>query len=266
MSLPKILVLDIESSPNLSWEWRWFESNTLKLEQPAMAIMVGWKWFGKGRAKVISMDEVDGYRPGRFRLGDNEKAFLEPVHALISEADFVVAHYGTGFDQPMLSNRFIYHDLGPTPPYQWLDSKKQAAKIMKVPAVSLSLGNIGEYFGLGKKIETNLSLWFDCMDGDAKAWRKMKAYCKQDVELLERVYEKLLPYLQGTPNAGLYFDGDGIPRCPNPACGSTNLSGNRGTRDTQAGRFERFQCKDCGRYSQRRSRNSGTSVREVPLK
>jgi hypothetical protein len=266
MSKPRILVLDIESSPNLSWEWRWFESNTLKLEQPAMVLMVGYKWFQEGKkAYSISMDQVAGYTPGRFKLGLNEKAMLRPVHELISEADYVVAHYGTGFDQPMLENRFIYHDLGPTPPYSWLDSKKQAAKIMKVPAVSLSLGNIGEYFNLGKKIETNLSLWFDCMDGDAKAWRKMRKYCEGDVLLLEKIYEKLLPYLQGTPNAGLFNPGDGVPRCPNPACGSDVLNP-RGFRYTQAGRFQRYQCVDCGRYSQARSRELGTSVRDVPLK
>ncbi len=259
---PKILLLDIETSPMLEWGWRYFESNALKVEQPAMVLMVGYKWLngtGSGKAKVISMDQFKDYKPGRFILNDYNVCLN--IHKIILEADYVVAHYGGGFDNPMLMNRFIFHNLGPIPARNWIDTKREAAKIIKAPTISLSLANIALYFEIGQKIETNLSLWFDCMDGDKAAWREMRKYCQSDVDLLGLVYLKMRPYLENTPNMALWRKG--IYACP--ACGSVNIQ-RRGIRRTQVSEFQQYQCQDCGRWSRERTRNPDTAPIVVPLR
>ena len=54
---------------------------------------------------------------------------------------------------------------------------------------------MGEYLGVGNKIKTEFDLWKDIILGNDKvAMTKMIDYCKEDVRLLERVYNKLRDY------------------------------------------------------------------------
>jgi hypothetical protein len=69
--------------------------------------------------------------------------------------------------------------------------------------------------------------------------------CGQDVILLEKVYLKLLPYMQTHPNMGAFVDSD-EPMCPN--CASENLQ-KRGYTVTNSAKYQRVQCMDCGAWS-----------------
>jgi hypothetical protein len=80
------------------------------------------------------------------------------------------------------------------------------------------------------------------MNKDPAAWKVMEKYNKQDVLLLEKVYDRLLPWIKSHPNHNL-FSGHG---CPN--CGSGRLQ-KRGFTYTTTGTFQRFQCTDCGSWS-----------------
>ena len=53
-------------------------------------------------------------------------------------------------------------------------------------------------WGVGAKVKhSGFELWIDCMDGDKKAWAEMKRYQIQDVQLLDKLYEVLIPWLPG---------------------------------------------------------------------
>jgi hypothetical protein len=78
------------------------------------------------------------------------------------------------------------------------------------------------------------------MAGEKEAWDLMTEYCKQDVLLLEKVYLKLRPYINNHPNLSALTDSNCCPKC-----GSINIQ-YRGYAITAAGRYRRFQCKDCG--------------------
>jgi hypothetical protein len=81
------------------------------------------------------------------------------------------------------------------------------------------------------------------MNKDPDAWKVMEKYNKQDVILLEKVYERLLPWLgRNHPNRNLYNS----TGCP--TCGNAKLQ-KRGFSYTTTGTFQRFQCTHCGTWS-----------------
>ena len=106
-----------------------------------------------------------------------------------------------------------------------------------------------------------MDLWTGCMHGDEKSWKEMERYNKKDVTLLEQLYDILLPWVQGHPNASLYSDTD-KPTCPN--CGSTNLQ-RRGVARTAVCIYARFQCKGCGAWSRGRSNQVPKELKDSVL-
>lgn len=80
------------------------------------------------------------------------------------------------------------------------------------------------------------------MQGDAAAWRVMERYNRQDVRLLERLHNDLLPWIKNYPNRSVY-SGDLI--CP--SCGGTHYQ-QRGHSLTLGCKYPRYQCQDCGKW------------------
>jgi hypothetical protein len=71
----------------------------------------------------------------------------------------------------------------------------------------------------------------------------MKEYQIQDVELLVELYDKLLPWIPAHPNTALYDDVEG--GCT--SCSSLKLE-RRGFAISSTGKYQRYQCKDCGSW------------------
>ena len=88
------------------------------------------------------------------------------------------------------------------------------------------------------------SLWREVLAGNMKSWKKMCAYNKQDVVLLEKVYLKLRPYMTNHPNINIDLETT-TPLCP--ACGSKKLT-RRGYAHTNSSKYARLQC-ECGKWS-----------------
>jgi hypothetical protein len=169
------------------------------------------------------------------------KYMLRKIHDLISEADAVVHYNGTRFDIPVLNKEFLLQHLAPPAPYKQIDLLRVVRKEFRFP--SNKLDYIAQRLGLGKKTDhEGYQLWVKCMNKDPAAWKVMEKYNKQDVVLLEKVYDRLLPWIKSHPNHNLY-GGDG---CPN--CGSHRLQ-KRGFSYTTTGTFQRFQCTNCGSWS-----------------
>jgi len=83
----------------------------------------------------------------------------------------------------------------------------------------------------------------------------MEAYNRQDVVLLEPLYERLLPWITNHPNLRLTGDPEG---CPN--CGATELR-REGFALTATGKYQRWSCKGCGAWSKSGRREAGTDIR-----
>lgn len=189
-------------------------------------ICAAWKWLG---------DKRTGYVSG---AGPDDKAVVERLHKLLSEADVLVAHNGDRFDLPKFNARAIKHGLEPIPPIPSVDTLKHARRLFKFS--SNRLDYIAQFLGVGKKMDTPKGLWMRALQGDAKAIKTMVRYCRVDVDVLEGVYLKLRGYMTGHPNWNVYSDGEG---CSN--CGSTEIVRN-GVRYTKTGSYPRYKCSSCG--------------------
>ena len=182
----------------------------------------------------------------------SKKKMLMRIYKLLEEADAVIHYNGSRFDIPTLNKEFLLQKLSPPAPYQQIDLLKTARSKFRFP--SNKLDYIAKSLGLqGKFKHAGHELWVKCMAGDAEAWKEMELYNVQDVHLLEQVYAKLLPWIVGHPNQGLYRPpGQEVTDvCPN--CGSSHLV-RRGYSYTTLSKYQRFKCKECGTWS--RSRKS----------
>jgi DNA polymerase elongation subunit (family B) len=170
---------------------------------------------------------------------------LEGIHSLLEQADAVVHYNGTKFDMPTLNKEFLIHKLPPPPPIRQVDLLRVVKSQFRFP--SNKLDYVAQRLGLGKKKDhEGHTLWIKCMNGDKKAWATMESYNIQDVILLEKLYNKLLPWVKQPINVNIMKkDRDGF-NCP--TCGKNSLL-SKGFRYTTTGAYQRYQCKACGAYS-----------------
>ena len=229
----KILLLDIELSPNTAHVWGLWQQNVSinQLMESSYVLCYAAKWLGQ---KDVLFDSVHQSRP---------KTMLKGIHALLNDADAVVHYNGTKFDIPTLNKEFLLHSFNPPSPYKQIDLLRVVRSNFRFP--SNKLDYVAQRLGLGKKHEhEGHELWVKCMNGDKDAWKRMEKYNIQDVVLLESLYGTLLPWIKSHPNHNLFLDGH---RCPN--CASTNLQ-RRGSAISTTGAYQRYQCRDCGTWSQ----------------
>lgn len=236
---PKILVIDIETSPHKGSFWgNTYETSIIEVEEFGQIIGYSAKWLN-GKQITKALIDYAGYKPGKI----NDKNLVKDVRGLLDEADIVVTQNGVDFDTKYLNTRFIAHNLNPPSPYKQIDTKREARKIMRLP--SNKLDNLARYFNLGHKLEhEGYDLWKKCISGDRKAWNKMKRYNAHDVELTEKVYLKLRPFMKSHPNIGIYLLQD-KEACNK--CGSDHVQ-SRGYARNNTTMYKRFQCQDCGSW------------------
>lgn len=173
----------------------------------------------------------------------NHKKMLKGIHGLLDSADAVVTYNGNKFDLPVLYKEFLLHGFNPPQPAKKVDLLRVVRSNFRF--ASNKLDHVSQQLGLGRKTEhEGFELWLKCMNKDSDAWAKMEKYNIQDVVLLEKLYNRLLPWIKGHPNQNLFHDGHVCP-----TCASTRLQ-RRGTAVTTTGTYQRFQCRDCGSWSQ----------------
>lgn len=230
----KRLLIDIETAPNLVHVWGLYDQNVAinQIQAAGYVLCFAAKWYGDDE---VIFDSVHHSTP---------KRMLRRAHRLLDQADCVIHYNGTKFDVPTLNKEFVIHGLTPPAPYKQVDLLRTARSQFRFP--SNKLDYVAQALGLGNKVKhPGHSLWADCMAGDEEAWTLMESYNKQDVLLLEKVYDRLMPWIKGHPNHGVY-DNTGLPQCPN--CGGFHLQ-RRGYARTLANIYARYQCNDCGSWS-----------------
>ncbi|NDB58198.1 hypothetical protein EB001_07110 [bacterium] len=171
-----------------------------------------------------------------------KKKMLQSVHKLLDEADAVVHYNGSRFDIPILQKEFLLEGMPPPAPAKQIDLLQVARRQFRF--VSNKLDYVSQALGLGSKTEhEGHTLWVKCMNNDRKAWKTMEEYNKNDVVLLEKVYDKFKAWIKSHPNHNAY---NANTVCPN--CGSRKLN-KRGTQVSLSRVYQRFQCQGCGSWS-----------------
>ena len=232
----KILLLDIETHPIVAAVWELFETTAVWVESDTYLLSFSAKWYG-GKTKTYCLPDFCGYRK---YTDKDDKKLVGKLHELLNEADIVVAHNGDSFDIKKIRARFLVHGFDPPRPFKTVDTLK-IAKSMRFD--SNKLDNLGRYLGVGRKIpNTGAKLWRDCGLGKRKAWGEMRRYNTQDVDLLERVYDKLKPWAKTHPNIALFKD---RPGCR--TCGSHHVKKD-GFDYRVKRKVQQWQCLDCGHY------------------
>jgi len=191
----KILLLDIESSPNVAHVWGLWQQNVGINQLMESSYVLCWaaKWLGD---KKIMFDSVHQSNP---------KKMLKGIYDLLDAADAVIHYNGTKFDIPTLNKEFLLHSYAPPSPYKQIDLLRVARSQFRFP--SNKLDYVAQRLGLGKKTHhEGHELWVKCMNGDDSAWKIMEKYNKQDVVLLESVYHRILPWIKNHPNHNLFTD------------------------------------------------------------
>lgn len=237
---PKILIVDIETSPLRAYVWSRWKQNIYLDQTIAEWFMICWaaKWVGEENVisgKLISAEI----------LREDDKRITQDLWVLLDQADIVIAHNGKKFDIPKMNSRFILNNLPPTSPYKQIDTKEVAAK--QFGFSSNKLDALATYFGIENKDDTDFELWVRCLNGEQEAIDYMSKYCDKDVLILERVYIKLRPWIKNHPNVGLYTNAN-TPICPH--CGSSHLEENhKDFTYTPTNKYKTMRCLDCGAIS-----------------
>ena len=229
----KILLLDIETSPNTAHVWGLWQQNVSinQLMESSYVLCYAAKWLDD---VDVLFDSVHQSKP---------KKMLKGIHGLLNEADAVVHYNGTKFDIPTLNKEFLLHSYNPPSPYKQIDLLRVVRSQFRFP--SNKLDYVAQRLGLGQKhAHEGHDLWVKCMNGDKDAWGRMQDYNIQDVVLLESLYHTLLPWIKNHPNQNLYSE---TTVCP--TCGSHSVQ-KRGQAISLSGTYQRYQCRDCGSWSQ----------------
>lgn len=225
-------MLDLETTPNLAYVWGlWDQNISIKqLVSSTEVICFGARWYGDETVEIRSV-HVDG-----------KEKMLERIWELMNEADAIAGWNTKGFDVKHLNREFIENGMLPPSPHIDIDLMQKSKAAFRFP--SNKLDYFAQKMGLGKKVShEGFDLWIKCMAGDEEAWKRMYEYQKQDVDLLIGVYDKLQPWIKGHPNHGLFNESSLC--CTN--CGSEDVQ-KRGYKFTGAGKFQRYQCKGCGKW------------------
>lgn len=248
MSDMKVLVIDIETRPNLVWVWDFWNQNIglNQVKEVGTVICFAARWVGTDEKIMFFSDFHDGHA-----------AMIAAAWALLEEADVVMGYNSKKFDVKHLNREFLLQGLLPPSPFQQIDLY-QAWK-SKFCTPSNKLQHVAEIVpGVEQKLRTGgFDLWVDCMANIPKAWAKMKRYNKQDVKTTEELYEAVKVWIPGMPSMAAFT---GAFCCP--TCGSLNVrpDGHAYTKQTM---YQKYQCRDCGKWFRSTTGGRVSHVTEV---
>jgi DNA polymerase elongation subunit (family B) len=230
MKKPKILLYDIETSPNLAYVWGKYQQDVVAYKNERRILSVAYRWLGDRKIEVISTKGVD-----------NDYKLVSLFATILNEADICIAHNGDHFDRTIVKTRMLYHGMKPLKINCSVDTLKVVKTYFNFNGNSLA--DVCHYLKIGKKTKhPGIDMWMGCLANDARSWAQMVKYNKQDVVLLTKLYNRLRPWIENHPNVARL-----LGQCGCPSCANTQTS-KYGIRPTARGLQQRWLCRSCGRH------------------
>lgn len=230
------LFWDIETSPNLLAAFRVGHKVSVGYQsifEERGIICLCWKWQGE---KAVHHLQWDG--------NQDDRQLLEEFQPIIDSADEVVAHNGDHYDIKFMNTRMAAWGIKPRQEHKTIDTLAWARR--KFYFNSNRLDYIAKFFGYEGKIHTDFDLW-KCIKLKRcdKCMRKMVRYCKQDVRVLEWVYNHLEPFNKPKSHAGVM---KGRPKTSCPRCGHERSIITQHRTTASGTKRVSLQCKGCGGF------------------
>jgi len=249
----RVLLFDIETSPNLSYHFGIWNQNirTENIVKPWCILTWSAKWLFED---VIFSEKIT---PEEVEERDDSR-IVKRLWSVLDEADIIIAH-NIRFDARVANARFIKHGLKPPSFYQTIDTLRVVRKQFKFD--SNRLDDVCNFLGIEGKMETPKGLWREAVEGDEESINIMQEYCDEDVRALEDVYIELRPWCKPHPNIGLIEPHEGNT-CP--TCNSHDLHPD-GEYRTFVNVFDNWRCGNCGSLSRSRVNSTPKKVRDTIL-
>lgn len=235
------LFFDIETSPCLGWFWRPSFKMSLNYDnviEDAKIICICYKWNNQDTIYHLNWDKKQ-----------SDEAMIKKFISIMNKADEIIGHNSDKFDTKWIRTRAAYYDIDMMPDFKSIDTLKQSRTLFNAP--SNRLDSLGKYHNLGQKLENEKGLWQKVWrENNRAALKRMVAYCKQDVILLEQYFNKINKYMKPKTHA----NGSSIMRLKGlkrecPECGSQDNSKVTTTRYSATGLAKvSLQCKSCQKY------------------
>lgn len=230
----KRLFFDIETSPNLVYSWsvgRKVHIGYENIVKERAIICLCYKFEGEKQVKAITWENGD------------DRPIIEQFAEIISTADEVIGHNSDNFDIKWFRTRCIFHGVNVSPFITSIDTLKESRRGFRFN--SNRLDYIGKFLNIGGKMETSFDLWKKIeQENCKKSMDKMVRYCKNDVLLLESVYQKMKPYIKVKTNCAVKY-GRSVVTCPECLSEQTKIHHSRvsaaGTRSIY------MRCNNCNK-------------------
>ena len=252
---PRILVFDIETSPNLVYTFGLFNQN-ISLEQvvkETSLLSISWKFLGEPETFYMQVDQHQK------DLWD-DKELCQAVSALFQNVDAVIGHNITRFDLPVIRGRLYHHNLPQLPPVNEIDTLVMAGHAGK--HLSRKLAHLTKGLQFTKMAHAKFpgfALWRECLGRNPAAWEEMERYNRMDVISNEALFERLRPFSK------VHIPGFQTGDLCCPKCGSKDLK-KRGVLETRGGWYQRYKCSSCGGWSQSRLTHRPRQIAKSILK
>lgn len=245
---PTIVLYDLEVSREVVEGYRQkFDFKVVKTLRYQELMCFAYKKLGERRTHYVSRNHFKQY-----------KDFVQNLADVLSSADITVAHNGRQFDDKMANTFFIKEGISVPKPRLSIDTCQQARSIFRFPGNSLN--QLAEFLGLGSKAKiTYADIETEFMTHPTRKIEKlMEKYNKTDVELLEKVYLKLRPFMKTHPNLTVY---NGAQRAC-PICKSSRVQ-KRGIKPKGQAFYQWYWCKDCTAWSRQRVKDKTYKLPEI---
>jgi len=256
---PKILLLDIETSPLICYAFDLFDQNIALNQIIRDWYVMSWaaKWLGSPPEEVM-------YADCRDNIGD-DYGLLSQIWQLIDEADIIIGQNSKRFDEKKLAARFILKGFPPPSSFRSVDTMLIARRVAKFTSTKLAY-TTDKLCTKFKKLDhgkyAGFELWRACEAGDIDAWEEMKRYNMYDVLSLEEYYLKIRPYDRKHPNLNVF----------NPNLKNKCLCGSESFREHERPAFEnnaifaRYICNNCGAEYKDKTNNLLSKIKRASLR
>src|SRR3990167_5663814 len=107
--LSRVLLFDIETSPNLAYVWAKWQQDVIEYKKEKELLCFAFKWLGEKRVKSFSLRDL------------SQKELVRKLHSLFDAADILVAHNGDNFDIKAANSFFLHEGFTPPSPYKTFD-------------------------------------------------------------------------------------------------------------------------------------------------